>query len=64
MKVVILQLGGTRIRRIALNYETKTGSMLVLVLIIVSSLIFLALLLQMCSLVELSIRNLPPITFL
>jgi len=56
---MVLELGA-----IELNYENKTGSMSVMILIVVSMLMLLALLLQICSLVELSARNSPPITYL
>lgn len=56
---MVLELGA-----IELNYENKTGSVPVKILIIVSMLILLALLLQKYSLVELSVINSPPITCL
>jgi hypothetical protein len=63
MKVVILQLDGTRISGIALNYENKTGYTLVMIFIIVSMLKLLALLLQICTFVKLSTSNSLPVTW-
>jgi hypothetical protein len=59
MKVVILKLDGTKIGAITLNYENETGSTLIMILIIVSMLKLLALLLQICSLVEMIINSRP-----
>jgi len=48
---------------IALNYENKTDSILVMIIIIVPVLMLMELLLQICSLAEFSTRNSPPVTW-